>query len=61
MALLRKILSVGEGKRLKELESLAIAVNDAEPATEALTEAELRAKADAFRSRLACVDSLGYI
>jgi len=52
MALLKKILSAGEGKRMKELEQLVTEVNAFEPAIESLTDDELRAKTDEFRSRL---------
>jgi preprotein translocase subunit SecA len=53
MPLLKKILSAGEGKKMKELEELAVAVNAFEPTIEALTDEALRAKTDEFRARLA--------
>jgi len=48
-----KVLRVGEGRLLKELESAADAVGEHESAVVALTDAELRAKTDEFRTRLA--------
>ena len=52
MPLLKKLLRAGEGKKMKGLAQLVVAVNDLEPSTEALTDAELRAKTDEFRRRL---------
>jgi preprotein translocase subunit SecA len=49
---------MGEGKRLKELEQLAVRVNALEPETEVLTDAELAAKTDEFRERYAAGESL---
>ena len=53
MPLLKKILNAGEGKKLKMLERLAAAVNELEPSVAKLSDAELRAKTDEFRGRLA--------
>ena len=53
MALLKKLLSIGEGKKMKELEALVDVVNEFEPEIQALSDDELRAKTDEFRSRLA--------
>ena len=53
MALLKKILRAGEGKRMKELEELVVRVNDLEPEMERLTDSALRLKTDEFRARLA--------
>ncbi|MBT8202739.1 MAG: preprotein translocase subunit SecA [Acidimicrobiia bacterium] len=53
MSVFQKILHLGEGKRLKELEALAEAVNALEPSIEPLSDEQLRAKTDEFRSRLA--------
>ena len=53
MPLLKKILNAGEGKKLKMLERLAAAVNELEPSVAKLSDAELRAKTDEFRRRLA--------
>ena len=49
---------MGEGKRLKELEQLAVRVNALEPETEVLTDAELAAKTDEFRERYTAGESL---
>ena len=53
MSVFSKVLRVGEGKRLKELEQLVGCVNDLEPEIKSLTDAELAAKTDEFRRRLA--------
>jgi len=53
MSVFSKVLRVGEGKRLRELQRLVDAVNDLEETTEALTDAELAAKTVEFRERLA--------
>jgi preprotein translocase subunit SecA len=58
MALLKKILNAGEGKKLRTLERLVVAVNALEPEIEKLSDAELRAKTDEFRSRLAAGETL---
>ncbi len=58
MSLFTRVLRVGEGKRLKELEKLAVRVNALEPETEVLTDAELAAKTDEFRERYAAGESL---
>ncbi|MEE9298057.1 MAG: preprotein translocase subunit SecA [Acidimicrobiia bacterium] len=58
MALLKKILSAGEGKKLKELERVADAVNGFEPEIEALGDEALKAKTDEFRRRLADGETL---
>jgi preprotein translocase subunit SecA len=52
MAIFSKILRVGEGKQLKELEKLAVLVNSLEPDFEGLTDDQLRGKTDEFRKRL---------
>jgi len=52
MALLKKILSAGEGKKMKELEALVDAVNGFETEIAALADQTLRAKRDDFRNRL---------
>ncbi len=61
MALLKKILSAGEGKKMKELESLVDAVNGLEPEIEALDDAALQAKTDEFRRRIAAGETLDEI
>jgi preprotein translocase subunit SecA len=53
MSVFSKVLHVGEGKRLKELQQLVGCVNDFEPHIKALSDAELAAKTDEFRRRLA--------
>ncbi|MEX1208572.1 MAG: preprotein translocase subunit SecA [Acidimicrobiia bacterium] len=52
MAFLKKILRAGEGKSLKRLERLVVAVNAFEPAMSALSDEQLRAKSAEFRQRL---------
>ncbi len=52
-AVLDKISNMGEGRKLKHLESLAKLVNTFEPEVEDLTDDELRAKTPAFRQRVA--------
>jgi preprotein translocase subunit SecA len=58
MPLLKKILSAGEGKKMKALEALVEVVNGFESAIEPLTDAQLRAKTDEFRRRLADGETL---
>ncbi|MEA2001005.1 MAG: preprotein translocase subunit SecA, partial [Actinomycetota bacterium] len=58
MAIFNRILRAGEGKQLKELQKLAVIVNDLEPEFEALTDDELRAKTVEFRNRLADGETL---
>ena len=52
MPLLNRLLSAGEGKKMKELLALAEKVNTLEPETQALTDEQLRAKTVEFRRRL---------
>jgi preprotein translocase subunit SecA len=52
MSVFSKVLRIGEGKRLKELEQLVGCVNGLEPEFEALSDVELRAKTVEFRERL---------
>jgi preprotein translocase subunit SecA len=52
MSFINKILRAGSGKALKQLDAVVDAVNELEPAIEPLTDEQLRAKADEFRSRL---------
>ena len=52
MSVFQKILHLGEGKKLKDLEALVAAVNDLEPSVEPLSDEELRAKTEEFRARL---------
>ncbi|MFO7547440.1 MAG: preprotein translocase subunit SecA [Acidimicrobiia bacterium] len=53
MSVFSKLLSVGEGRALKELEGLARRVNALEQDTEVLSDEALRAKTGEFRSRVA--------
>ncbi len=52
MALLKKILSAGEGKKMKELVGLVDVVNSFEADISALSDEALRSKTDEFRNRL---------
>jgi preprotein translocase subunit SecA len=54
----KKILQIGEGKRLKELEALVPLVNGWEPELEKLSDDELAAKTPAFRQRIERGESL---
>ena len=53
MSLLDKVLRVGEGKNLRELEEFAARVNALEPDFERLDDAELQSKTPEYRERLA--------
>ena len=53
MSLFDKMLRAGEGKILRKLESLAQQVNALEEHFVALSDEDLRAMTDSFRSRLA--------
>ena len=53
MSVFSKVLRIGEGKRLRELQELVDCVNGLESEIEPLTDAELAAKTDEFRARLA--------
>ena len=53
MSVFSKVLRVGEGKRLKELQQLVDCVNGLEPEIKSLTDEELTAKTAEFRRRLA--------
>jgi preprotein translocase subunit SecA len=52
MSILRKVMSAGEGKKLKELQGIVPLVNDFELEMESLDDDALRAKTGGFRSRL---------
>ena len=52
MALLKKILSAGEGKKMKELEAIVDVVNGFEAEISSLSDEALQAKTDEFRNRL---------
>jgi len=58
MAIISKILHAGEGKRLKELEKLAVHVNSIEPEFSNLTDDQLRLKTDEFRKRFESGETL---
>ena len=58
MSVLTKILRAGEGKRVRELAGLVEPINDLSEAMAALSDAELRAKTDEFRARLADGETL---
>ncbi len=58
MSVFQKILHIGEGKHLKELEGLVEQVNAFEPAIEALSDDELRAKTPEFRKRISAGETL---
>ncbi|CAN5391094.1 preprotein translocase subunit SecA [soil metagenome] len=53
MSIFTKVLHIGEGKRLRELEAVVSRVNTLEPAMEQLTDTELAAKTVEFRRRIA--------
>ncbi|MDQ5874346.1 MAG: preprotein translocase subunit SecA, partial [Actinomycetota bacterium] len=52
MAIFKKILTAGEGKKLKMLEAVVPVVNSLEDETRALTDDSLRARTAEFKSRL---------
>ncbi len=58
MALFSKVLRVGEGKTLKQFQSITGAVNDLEPQFEALTDDQLAAKTSEFKQRYTNGESL---
>jgi preprotein translocase subunit SecA len=53
MSVFQKILKAGEGKRVRQLAELVGPINDLADEMAALSDAELRAKTDEFRERLA--------
>ncbi|MFP5310310.1 MAG: preprotein translocase subunit SecA [Actinomycetes bacterium] len=55
---LQKMLRMGEGRLAKQMQKVVDAVNDLDEATKALSDAELKAKTDEFRARLADGESL---
>ena len=58
MPIIDKISNLGEGRKLKRLEELARLVNTYEPETEELSDDELRAKTNEFRTRATNGESL---
>ena len=57
MAIFKKILTAGEGKKLKMLEAVVPVVNSLEDETTALDDDSLRARTTEFKSRLDAVES----
>jgi preprotein translocase subunit SecA len=51
--LLNRVLRVGEGRAMKGMQGRVARINELEPQVQKLTDAELRAKSDEFRARLA--------
>jgi preprotein translocase subunit SecA len=58
MPIFQKLLRAGEGKTLRHFEDIAAAVNDLEPAYEALSDDELKAKTTEFKNRVAAGEEL---
>jgi len=52
MPILSKVLRAGEGRTLRQFQGIVAAVNNAEPAFEALSDQELSAKTIEFKSRI---------
>jgi preprotein translocase subunit SecA len=50
--ILAKLLTMGEGKQLREFETVVNSINALEPAMQALDDAALRGKTDEFRDRI---------
>ncbi len=61
MGLMDRLLSMGEGRKLRALEDVAKQVNLIEPDYEAMSDEELRAQTDEFRQQLAAGESLDAI
>ncbi|MEX1046843.1 MAG: preprotein translocase subunit SecA [Actinomycetota bacterium] len=49
---LDKLSTLGEGRKIKKLQSVVAEVNDLEPALESLSDSDLKAKTEEFRRRL---------
>jgi preprotein translocase subunit SecA len=58
MSVLSKVLRAGEGKKVRRLAELVPAINELEPAMEALSDEGLQAKTAEFRARLAAGETL---
>ncbi len=58
MPILSKVLRAGEGKTLRQFQSIVAGVNDLEPAYEALSDQDLAAKTTEFRNRSEAGESL---
>jgi len=59
--LLSKLLTIGEGKQLKQFTSTVDQINRLEPDTQALSDSELKARTDIFRKRLESGEKSGDI
>jgi preprotein translocase subunit SecA len=55
---MEKILRLGEGRKAKQLQKIVDRVNEIGPEVQALSDAELKAKTDEFRTRLADGETL---
>jgi preprotein translocase subunit SecA len=58
MSVLVRVLSAGQRRKVKKLRNFVPVINDLEPSFEALSDAELRAKTDEFRKRVADGESI---
>jgi preprotein translocase subunit SecA len=58
MSVFSKILRAGEGKKVRQLTELVAPINALEAEMQALSDAQLRAKTDEFKSRLADGETL---
>ncbi|HYA45274.1 MAG TPA: hypothetical protein VED59_06685, partial [Acidimicrobiales bacterium] len=58
MSLLSKFLRIGEGKKIRALESLVPDINALETAMEALSDEDLSHKTSEFKERLAAGEDL---
>jgi preprotein translocase subunit SecA len=56
--ILTKLLTLGEGRQLREYEQIVARINELEPSIAPLSDADLRAKTDEFRARYAAGESL---
>jgi preprotein translocase subunit SecA len=52
-AFFEKLLGFGPDRAIKQIEPIVRQINSLEPSVEALSDAELRAKTDEFKQRLA--------
>jgi len=58
MSIFQKVLRAGEGKRMRDLQAVAVQVNALEPEMEQLSDEDLRARTAWFRERLAAGETL---
>ncbi|MCX8007370.1 MAG: preprotein translocase subunit SecA [Coriobacteriia bacterium] len=56
--ILTKLLTLGEGRQLREYEQIVARINDLEPGIAALSDGDLRSKTDEFRARHRAGESL---